>query len=345
MDDDALTGVPRGLGFLAGLSCCLAAVLAVAFHFPDPSWAPISAWLVSNADPDAVRKKGAYQVLGTIAGAILGYWVATLTIGRPFAQAGCVFAITAIGTCQRFRSAHTYSWLFATIIFLSIVAQSLTPPVALYAVARFTTYQVALGVLTAALVHGVIGPLAGIVGLTKSLDALGESVPGAISPADLIKVSLVAAISATVIPALWTGLNLPSMSQSLVTAIILIDPNALASRRRKVQRLLGCLIGGSAGFLGCICSGDSFFLWISFLVGGTMILSRIYFRGGNWSYAGKQGGIAFIMTLVNGFGPPTDITPVLDRIVGILLGIVVVTMVSLTVHFITDRRGLELAAG
>lgn len=339
MDSEEVEGLTWifGPGFLAGASCCLAALTAIALHFQAPWWAAISAWIVSNPDPTAVRKKGVMRVIGTIAGAIVGYYIAAWTAGRPVAQGFSIFLIATVGTYMRFRSNYGYSWILGTVTSLMILLESLNPPVLLYEVAHFRAYEIIVGVLTALLMHNLIGPILGMTNPMKSQEVRqGDSFDPGVAR-NIMQAAFIAGLTSVIIPILWSAFNLPSLSQSMITALVLIDPNPVSTRNRAGQRLLGCFIGGIAGLMGCIYAGDSLFLWITVFMAGTMVFSHLHLGRSRWAYVGTQGGVAFIMTLVTGFGPPSTLLPVGERLAGVLIGIAVIIMVAVVVRFIADH--------
>src|SRR5690606_3066347 len=88
-------------------------------------------------------------------------------------------------------------------------------------------------------------------------------------------------------------------------------------------RIVGCLVGAAIG-LGSI-------IWLTpqmDSVGGLMVLICAVGLLSSWvsagsekiSYAGVQIGLAFTLTVLQGYGPTTDLSTAGDRIVGILVG-------------------------
>ena len=64
-----------------------------------------------------------------------------------------------------------------------------------------------------------------------------------------------------------------------------------------------------------------------------VVVGRFYFWTGpftglhlsdsSWAYVGTQGGIAFIMSLVTGNGPPNSLAPATNRLGGMMFGVLV----------------------
>ena len=57
-----------------------------------------------------------------------------------------------------------------------------------------------------------------------------------------------------------------------------------------------------------------FFIWSIMLVAGVFLFSLVHHGGSRWAYVGNQGGVAFILALVTGVGPPDSIVPAVNRI-------------------------------
>ena len=64
-------------------------------------------------------------------------------------------------------------------------------------------------------------------------------------------------------------------------------------------------------------------LWVVALGSGLFLFSRIHLGGGPDAYFGTQAGVAFILALVTDAGPPTNVIPAFDRLVGITFGVAI----------------------
>ncbi|WP_371346623.1 FUSC family protein [Ancylobacter sp. IITR112] len=122
--------------------------------------------------------------------------------------------------------------------------------------------------------------------------------------------------------------------QGIHTAMVTCYVAALGTTGETVHklalRITGCLIGAALG-LGAIL----FIIPHLQSVGGLMalvfagVLVAAWVSTGNEriSYGGVQIGLAFLLTILNGFAPSTDMDAARDRIVGILLGNLVVYLI------------------
>jgi multidrug resistance protein MdtO len=114
------------------------------------------------------------------------------------------------------------------------------------------------------------------------------------------------------------------------TPLILALASTGATIHKGFLRIVGCAIGGA---LGLICS-----IWVipRFETLGTFLLIVFCVHGlAGWiavgddriSYMGLQIALAFDLGFLQGHGPPDKIDPLRDRFIGIVLGILIVTVV------------------
>jgi uncharacterized membrane protein YccC len=100
---------------------------------------------------------------------------------------------------------------------------------------------------------------------------------------------------------------------------------------RAVHRVIGCCLGGLAGVAVLAVSITHFLPWLAVLTAGVWICAHVQASQRGVGYAGMQGSIVFIMTLVQGYGPPTSIMPGIDRFASIVCGLVVLLVISLLI--------------
>jgi uncharacterized membrane protein YccC len=323
------------------LACWMAALAAFALHLDDPWWAAISAWVISSPDKSAFWQKGLMRICGTILGCALGYLIATFLVGQPVPQAICFFLLGFGATYMRFRSRFGYAWTIGGVAALLLMAVSLNTPESLYSFAFYRAYEIICGV-TAAMISDAIFAL--ILRLDGGLPAAGpKPVPAktiGASQKQLFGPALVGGLTAFLIPLLWSLFNLPSLPQSLVTVLVVLDPNLEAIQFRGLQRIIGCLLGGTVGLIGSLITVESVSLWSGIFLLGIAGFSRLHLSDSRWAYTGTQGGLALIIALVTGSGPPDTIIPVINRIGGIVIGVTVSVCVAYVVR-LWLRRGSD----
>lgn len=305
-------------GLAAALGVVLSVLLAIRLGLDDPWWAAISAWIVSGPDRRAVLSKGGQRVVGTLFGAGAGYLAAGLAAGQPWLQAILLFALGAFGTRQRFAARRfAPAWFYAAVTALLVLMQSLGAPGNLDAFARARCLEILCGVLVATLCElAFVAPSA----------AAAQAAP---PPAqNIARLTLVGGLALVLVPFAWALFDLPSVVQMAVSAFILLDRDLGTQQARARQRLLGCALGGLLGLLAMLLGADMLLPWAVGLGGGLLLFARLHHGGGPQAYVGTQGGVALIMTMVSGTGPPDSLVPALQRLAGIVCGTLILLLVS-----------------
>jgi Mg2+/Co2+ transporter CorB len=108
--------------------------------------------------------------------------------------------------------------------------------------------------------------------------------------------------------------------------------------RRLIFRMLGCAIGGLLAALVLFASrGNAIVLILGTFVG--VIVGRHIENGGTAiAYAGTQFVLVILVTLVPDSYAAMRIDPALERLVGILMGLVVLEPILLAWHCIAPKR-------
>jgi uncharacterized membrane protein YccC len=68
--------------------------------------------------------------------------------------------------------------------------------------------------------------------------------------------------------------------------------------------------------------------WLAVVMIGVWIGAHLQTTTRGIGYVGQQATVAFILTLVQGAGPPLSATPGLERLAGILLGVCLLFVLS-----------------
>lgn len=116
----------------------------------------------------------------------------------------------------------------------------------------------------------------------------------------------------------WEGI-----ATAMVTCYVAALGTTGETTHKLMLRIVGCLIGALIGVLSIL-----FVMPHLTSVGGLMALVFVAILPAAWvstgneriSYGGVQIGLAFLLTILNGFGPSLDMGSARDRIIGILLG-------------------------
>jgi multidrug resistance protein MdtO len=114
------------------------------------------------------------------------------------------------------------------------------------------------------------------------------------------------------------------------TPLIIALSSTGATVNKGFLRIVGCIIGGAIGLICTIWVLPRYetlgmFLFIVFCVHG--LAAWIAAGSEQVSYVGLQIALAFDLGFLQGYGPPTNIDPLRDRFIGIVLGICIITAV------------------
>jgi multidrug resistance protein MdtO len=140
---------------------------------------------------------------------------------------------------------------------------------------------------------------------------------------------------------LYTGLDWPGIRTCLITCFFVALGSVGETVHKLSLRLSGALVGGLLGGL-CIvyviphmtdigdlalliCAAAALFAWVS--TSSEML-----------AYAGMQMALAFFLGVLDGYGPATDLKVLRDRLIGIVLGNVVMSVVFSTVWPVSARE-------
>jgi multidrug resistance protein MdtO len=146
--------------------------------------------------------------------------------------------------------------------------------------------------------------------------------------------------------AVYTLLDWPGMRTAIVTCFFVALSSLGETVHKLVLRLSGAVIGGLIAGL-CIV-----FVLPHFTdIGQLCLLIAVVSVGAAWvatssellSYAGMQIAFAFFLGILQGYAPATDLTVLRDRVAGILLGNIVITIVFSSFWPQSARTGMRTA--
>ncbi|KAA9367121.1 FUSC family protein [Ochrobactrum quorumnocens] len=129
----------------------------------------------------------------------------------------------------------------------------------------------------------------------------------------------------------YAAINWQGIHTAMVTCYVASLGTAGDTLHKLVLRIAGCLIGAVIGVASIILlmpqmeTVGSLMVLVFFVA-----LLAAWVAGGSekLSYAGVQIGLAFTLTVLQGFGPTTDMDTARDRILGVLVGNLAVYLVS-----------------
>ncbi|HEY9211901.1 MAG TPA: FUSC family protein [Ancylobacter sp.] len=328
MDDITRQSLATATGVVAGVYLALWAGLE------QPYWAAISALIIANVDRGALFTKGVLRVVGTVGGVISGYMVSLLLEGFPVFQGLLLMLAAGTGMYLRQRTRYPYAWFYGALSFMLVLLCSMSAPDTLYSFAVYRFWEIVIGVVAATLASWTIGRRDhtpwGIAAQEPTL-----------SPNEAARQAFAAAVGVITIVVGWAAFNLPSVIQVVISSLVVVDSNVNNTRHRGWQRILGCIIGGATGLLAMAVDASDFLWWTASLFAGVFLFSRIHLGKTPNAYVGTQSALAFIVTLVDS-GPPDSILPPLNRLIGIVVGVSIMTII---VWAMNARRPVPVPAG
>jgi uncharacterized membrane protein YgaE (UPF0421/DUF939 family) len=129
---------------------------------------------------------------------------------------------------------------------------------------------------------------------------------------------------------IYTGLDWPGIHTAFITCCFISLESLGATLHKGGLRLAGCLVGGLLGFLSImylIPWMESITSLVLLVAAVSSIAAWVAAGSPRIAYAGLQIALAFFMCILQKLEPDTDFDGIRDRLVGIILGIAVTTLV------------------
>jgi uncharacterized membrane protein YccC len=316
-----LTGPRANAALRSTLATTLAVLVALALHLDNPYWAGISGVVLVQSDRAATVARSVDRVIGTMIGAVIGYLGAGLAADHLafLALAGGFAAFTIYGQA---RAEHGYAFLLSGITVTLVMFGSLATPGRALDLAFYRGCEILVGVFVACAVDYALAE-------TAALAAAPPSPPGVFTRPidhDLAAIAITGGIAMALIPLIWATLDLPGLAQTPITAFVILIALRQEPGWRALTRAMGCVFGGVWGLAAMHLVGGSFVPWLFLLVIGLYLAAHINQGKGDAAYVGMQAGIAIVVSMVQGQGASSDITPAINRLVGVFGGIIVVSI-------------------
>ncbi|MFO1157661.1 MAG: FUSC family protein [Reyranellaceae bacterium] len=320
-------------GVVAASAVVVAIVVALYLEMESPWWAAISAFMSMMATGAGSVRRGLLRLTGTIAGALVGFFLGRWLPYDHFALCLFMGGMTMLGVIAMQVSPHGLAWLFLAITSIMVLLSGLNDPMQIVPTAYYRTFDVAIGVASAILMANLLQ------------DWHADRPPampgwrhllGAQWPALLHGVR--AGISVVVVLIVWVLLDLPQVAEMTISiAVVMSAPvityGGLGTRHavaeRSLHRFIGCLVGGLAALLLLGLDLTSFVWWLAVIAAGVWVGTYIQLGKHGVGYLGTQSAFVYVITLIQGPAPPTSIMPGVDRFIGIAGGLGILLLVSL----------------
>lgn len=317
------------------LAVALAVITALVLRVDAPWWAAISAFVSTQVTAPASLRRGALRIAGTAIGAAAGLLLSPWLIGDRVAVCLALFTASSLGVLGFQVSRHGYAFLLGAATTDMVLLAALADPNSALSVAGNRTAEVILGTLSAIVVAHLLSPREDRAQAASQAPGWSDLL-GAHWPAT--QHAMRAGLGVMLVPLAWDWLQLPGFSQAAITVAAVMAVPALAGTdddhreaigARGAHRILGCLIGGVAGLAVLALSLETFLPWLIALTIGVWVAAHVQGSTREIGYVGTQGAVVFIMTMVQGSGPPSSIIPGIERFAGITGGLLMVTLVAL----------------
>lgn len=145
-----------------------------------------------------------------------------------------------------------------------------------------------------------------------------------------VRYALKVTLAAMVCYIIYTALDWPGIHTAFITCCFISLESVGATLHKGALRLAGCAVGGSLGFLSImylVPHMESIVSLVFLIAAVTALAAWVAAGSERIAYAGLQIGLAFYMCILQNFQPETDFTKIRDRLVGVVLGIIVTTLV------------------
>ncbi|MBV8738601.1 MAG: FUSC family protein [Alphaproteobacteria bacterium] len=345
----------RGLEAIeAAAAVTLAVLVAQGVHSSEPWWAAITAFMVTRASPVEAISRGILRVAGSMVGAVAALVALRLFVYQSPPFLLCLFSISCIGLFGFVTSRYGYAWLVGSVTACLVMLMSFDQPQGAFATAVNRVIDVIIGT-AASLVVCALSPVPTGAAAAPAPDLLDPPplafwrrgygtelqhwLPGNVP---LLMHACRGGLTVMLMPALaeWIapvspvtmGVTAVMVMSIPTTAIVHSDTSAIV--QRAAHRLIGCLLGALVGLACLAFVGDDFLLWIALIPPGIWVCSQIQTGSTGISYIGTQAMFAYLMSMVQGRGPPQMIAPGFERLVGVMGGLTILFIVTLILSLI-----------
>ena len=340
---------PRGTAALAAaMSVSLAVFAALLLHSDEPWWAAMSAWMVTRSSLAVSLSRGAMRIIGGAVGATIAVIVIGLFVYDPLPFCLCLFALACAGLIGFATSRHGSAWLVGTITGNLVMLMALDQPHITFSIAVNRVFEVTIGTAASLLVTFLLpedsvvpSPASALptppplLFWTRRHAAEFERWLRSIWP--LILHACRGGLTVMLLPLLVSSLAPLGPSTMGVTAVAVlaipttavIELDARTIVQRSVYRLVGCAFGALMGLFCLYWVGSNFLVWLLLLMAGVWLSSQIQSGTTGIGYVGTQAGLAFLLSMIQGQGPPLSATPGINRFAGMMAGLTVLLLITI----------------
>lgn len=181
------------------------------------------------------------------------------------------------------------------------------------------------------LIQQALGPEAmAAEAASSSTEPGGLFVPDAFTNPEYVHYALKGTLAVMVCYVLQSAVNWPGIRTCIITCLIVGLTSEGATLQKGTLRISGALVGAAMGFLAILflIPGMVSIASLTLVVAaGTAVAAWVVLGSPRIAYAGVQIAFAFYLCVIQGFEPTWYFYTIRDRLVGIMLGNTVITLV------------------
>ena len=151
---------------------------------------------------------------------------------------------------------------------------------------------------------------------------------------EYVRYALKGALAVVICYLLQSAVDWPGIRTCMITCMIVGLTSEGATIQKGTLRIAGTIVGGALGFVSIlflIPGMESITSLVLLVAAGSAVAAWVYLGSARISYVGVQIAFAFFVCVIQDFGPSWYFFTIRDRLVGILLGNTVISLVFLTV--------------
>ncbi|APG14041.1 putative membrane protein YccC [Bradyrhizobium elkanii] len=332
------------------ISVLVAVAAATILNLDDLSWAAFSGYMVIRGSLAETFRRGLMRIVGTAGGALLGLLLAPSAADAPLLLIVFLFLVSWIGTFQSLATNYSYAWLFFGLTAGMVITEALASPDSVVHFAATRVAEITVGTCACLVVASLFPDTPSrreqhaydMLWCGRLRDVLNES--WLRENWLLLEHCTRAALAVALLPLIWRWFGIEEFSQTAVTSyVIMIVPSAAVGNRRYAtiyeriaHRALGCLLGSAVALVSIGLFGTGLPVTVLTLAAGVWIGYQIQ-TGREINYLGTQFALGLLITLVQGPAPITDITPGLERLVGIAIGSAMLCLTTFAWPLVQDQ--------
>ncbi|MEA3207499.1 MAG: multidrug resistance protein MdtO [Chthoniobacter sp.] len=310
----------------------LVVVIAMTLRVPEAAVSAYMVFFVTKAHRKATALVGILMILGVTIGIALSLLMYRLTIDRPELRIPGMAVMLFTGMfLSRVFEIGPLAFMLGFILSVTQSVAELAPSGELLVRAMLwllvaIVYPIAITVVVSQFLLPVHAPPQPTVAKKKK----PLLAPDAFTNPKYARFALKVTLAAMSCYILYTAVDWAGIHTAFITCIFIALEDTESTLYKGLLRIVGCLIGALLGFLSILYLVPHMETIASLvLLIGAVSLGAAWIGMGSEriAYAGLQIAFAFFMCLLQGFGPDTDFDTIRDRIVGILLGIVMMTLI------------------